>query len=357
MPATAMHPSADLLANRHANNLNFIRLCFALFVLYSHSFAVVVGVPKPDPNRLFHMITMGEIGVDGFFIISGFLIFQSWESRRSPGAFLRSRILRIYPAFLVASLICILIVGPLGAAVVADYFADYKYWGGLRRLLLLRVPSTPEVFAGTHYPAVNGSMWTIGYEFGCYLAVLALGLIGALRFRFLLPLIALVMSLAYMAFKSSTTTWPWQDEPGLAPATIRFAMFFFVGGAFYYYRSKVIFRPGLALLVAVLMVAAFLSPITNEVGLALFGGYLTLYAATMKIGLLRPFATRFPDISYGTYLYGWPIQKLLTWYFPMLHPLEVLVVAALLSAVAGIISWYAIEAPSLRLKGNMPRAA
>ncbi len=103
--------------------------------------------------------------------------------------------LRLYPGFIVASLVSVLIVGPLGADA-AQYFQDLDLGGFLRGLLLLHDPQTPRVFAGTPVETVNGSMWTISFEFRCYLVAMLCGCIGLLSRRRIVLAITLLVGAA-----------------------------------------------------------------------------------------------------------------------------------------------------------------
>jgi len=49
---------------------------------------------------LFGTQPLGAMAVDGFFLLSGFLIVQSWATDPNLGRFLLKRVLRIYPAFI-----------------------------------------------------------------------------------------------------------------------------------------------------------------------------------------------------------------------------------------------------------------
>jgi peptidoglycan/LPS O-acetylase OafA/YrhL len=87
----------------------------------------------------------------------------------------------------------------------------------------------------------------------------------------------------------------------------------------------------------------------SELFLASIGGYVILYAAMKRSVLLSCF-NRLPDVSYGVYLYGWPIQKLFLWYIPTLSPLMLFALSAPAAVVLGSVSWYLIEKPALRFK-------
>jgi peptidoglycan/LPS O-acetylase OafA/YrhL len=96
---------------RIANNFDIIRILFAWFVIVSHSY-VLNGEGPTDPLASLtngYMI-FSFIGVKGFFIISGYLIFQSLERSKSILDYLAKRILRIFPALLVVLLLTLFFV-------------------------------------------------------------------------------------------------------------------------------------------------------------------------------------------------------------------------------------------------------
>ena len=101
---------------KYANNIDALRLILASLVVISHSYGLTAergGERDPLFRWLNHRLTLGEMAVYWFFVLSGFLISQSWErsiASRSPlvaaGGFLRKRICRIYPGFLMAVAVC-----------------------------------------------------------------------------------------------------------------------------------------------------------------------------------------------------------------------------------------------------------
>ncbi len=164
------------------NNFGAARLLLATAVILSHSPELIDGDRSREPlTRIFPALSFGSLAIDGFFLISGYLITQSFLSSPSPKIYLTKRILRIVPGFAAAFLISLLIFGPLGGG---ELFADPMLWAvNLKRLLLLQPPFLPTAFADSPYPALNGSMWSIAYEFRCYLAVLIVGIAGGFARR------------------------------------------------------------------------------------------------------------------------------------------------------------------------------
>ncbi|WBT39622.1 hypothetical protein [Hyphomicrobium sp. DMF-1] len=64
--------------------------------------------------------------------------------------------------------------------------------------------------------------------------------------------------------------------------------------------------------------------------------------------------TQHNDISYGTYLYGWPIQQSLMVAFPSISITANMFAALVLAPLAGFASWTAIETKALSFKTLLP---
>ena len=98
----------------HKNNFGFLRLLMALLVIVAHSAELIDGNRSREPlTRVFGTLSFGELAVDVFFLISGYLITQSFMNSRTLWNYLYKRVLRIYPGFITAFLFCLFIVGPL----------------------------------------------------------------------------------------------------------------------------------------------------------------------------------------------------------------------------------------------------
>lgn len=337
------------------NNFNFLRLVFATLVLLSHAFELVDGNRSRELlTRLFGTISFGEFAVDGFFLLSGYLIVKSWDTQPKITVFLSKRILRIYPGFIVAAIVSAVIVGPLGADSM-DYFSRLDIKKLPLNMLRLAAPAVPPVFTGQPYAVVNGAMWTISYEFGCYLSVLVLGMSGLIKHKsgWLLVTLAFTGAFAAGILFNRLHIQPsvFDHAVKLEKPFIRLGMFFFSGGTYYLLREQIRFRPVMAVISGFLLSGAMFYWATAELVLATLGGYLLFYFAFSKLPLLQPFQT-LPDVSYGLYLYGWPIQKLLIWYFPALPAAWVFIFSVAIGILAGLLSWLGVEKRFLRLKSR-----
>jgi peptidoglycan/LPS O-acetylase OafA/YrhL len=331
------------LHHQRINNFNFLRLAFASLVLVSHAPELVDGNRDREIlSRLFGTLSFGELAVDGFFLLSGYLIVQSWQNGPDMWQFLRKRFLRIVPGFLAASAICVFVVAPMAGA---SFDVILTRLGGIGLgALFLQVPIVPDVFVGSAYPGLNNSMWTISKEFCCYLVVAALGALGAVRIRSMWLACTIILFSLFIAQRFGLGA-------GGSDQGLRLMCMFFVGGSHYLYRAYIPQRRGLALLCVVVLLIGMRSWKLAEPAVALAGGYLIFYTAFMPSVVLTRFQ-EFPDVSYGVYLYGWPVQKLLLWYGATVSPWTLLVLSSVLCVGLGTASWFAIEKPALRFKNS-----
>src|SRR5207249_8380224 len=112
---------------RRANNFDAVRLLAALSVVFSHSFLIAEGSEHSEPFLRLNgnQCILGLVGVFVFFVISGYLVTESWCRRPVPALFSLRRALRIYPALIVNVLVCALIIGPLVSTLpLAAYLRD-----------------------------------------------------------------------------------------------------------------------------------------------------------------------------------------------------------------------------------------
>jgi len=349
--------------DRRANNLDFIRIILASLVILSHSTQLIDGNSSREPLARItpDAISLGFMAVNGFFLISGFLIVQSWLLTGDLFKYLLKRILRIYPGFIAASLVSIAIAGAFGAAHAASYWGamDGHYlWFCFKRLAALRVPSTPPTFVGLPYPAVNGAIWTVRYEFCCYLMVAALGLFGVCKRRSLVLALAIGSYLAYVAQANGLLTLGGADLPvlGVISNWPRFASYFLGGMCFYLFRDKLRLDGKIALGCGLAVAAGCAWRGFSSVVLPVFGAYLLFYFAFLRAGRLHDFGKR-GDYSYGIFCYGWPVQNCVLWAFHgKLDPIVFFFISFPVALLLAFCSWHIIEKPSLRLRARRPPA-
>lgn len=342
-----------------------LRLLFALFVLLSHAVEITDGHPGRELlHRLTGSVTLGTLGVDGFFVMSGYLIVQSWLFDPLLTHFLRKRALRILPGYLVAVVASTVAVGVLAPGV--DHFFQKLDVHFIHSIVMLGAPATPSVFPGRPYAMVNGAMYTIAYEVRCYLLVALLGACGLLR-RPVVAVLATGLLLVWLCWPNTLaqTQWPRLAvvSLGLPMYAFRLTAVYLVGGCYGVFRSRIVYRRLWATAAALGAAGVIVfSPPRAEFALVLAGSYLMFFLADKA----RPHFVgirRFPDISYGLYLYGWPVESLWIWFHHGLNggsrwesPWIAFVASTLICVPLAWLSWHFVERPALSLK-RRPSAA
>jgi peptidoglycan/LPS O-acetylase OafA/YrhL len=346
--------------NPRRNSIGALRLLFASLVIVSHSPEMLDGDKGREPlHQLTGSLTFGALAVDAFFLISGYLIAASFAASSSVGSYFWKRVLRIYPAFLLCSLLCLLLVAPLGGAHLQAL--DAKDWLRVAsRLAMLKSPEIDGAFAGLPYPTLNGSAWTISYEFRCYILAAIFGLLGLYRRPWAFVGLTAVLLAATFVFllpagQAIADAPGWFDALfGEPEKALRLLDAFIVGTCFWLFRDRMVYRADLALICAAAAGGLMLIPAVAEVALITLGGYVLFYVAFKATW--KPLLTinAKDDISYGVYLYAWPLAALAIWYWRDI-PVILLGFGTLLGAgILGTLSWRFIEKPALTLKGRRP---
>jgi peptidoglycan/LPS O-acetylase OafA/YrhL len=256
------------------------------------------------------------------------------------------RAARIYPAFLAATLVSIFVFAPLSGTVlsalgVRDWLHVIKY------AVLLQPPPVP-AFPGIHIPVLNGAMWTIAYEFRCYLLVAVLGLTGILQRRAFV-LVGTILVLLFMAARPPITYDPSNLYVGNITQAIRMTGAFLVGAIFYLYRDVIVFRASYALFAALALVGCMFVKGVAEPALCIFGGYLVFWLALIVPASPLSRLTNRHDISYGLYLYTWPIQSTLVFVDRDISPWLMFAISLALAALCGLLSWALLESRIQRM--------
>jgi len=338
---TAEAPAAP----RHHNNFDALRLVAAVSVIFSHSFLIAEGTGANEPlNRLTgNQCMLGLAGVFVFFAISGFLVTQSFEQTQGPLRYLVKRCLRIFPGYIVVLLLTAFVLGPLVTNLpLGDYLHRREpYWYVLfNAIFSLKVHELPGVLFVDNAVGleVNGSLWSLGYEFEMYLMVLALGVLRLIRLPICFALLALGMACIHFDALGFLGGWGWMLG------------FFAAGMVLYKMRDMRIFHPNIALFAALGLVLSGAYQGAFILLFPIFGCYLAIYfALNQKLPIIP--AARFGDLSYGLYIYGWPSQQMVIW---LMHGhaqwWQVFLLATLLAGALAFLSWHLIEKRALRLK-------
>lgn len=323
------------------NHFNLIRLVAAWLVIWSHAWAITGTAGNDHFARLTLSKSAGAFAVDVFFAISGFLVAASCE-RNGWREFLLARALRIYPALIVCVTLTVCVLGPL-LTTAADYWRDGATWRYLwANATLWRAEFwLPGVFETLPRTAANGSLWTLPIEGRLYLALLAASALGMLRPWRYLPAWALAIAGA------AAFAWlraPLQEHLAYL---LWVTAFFITGTLLWTWRARV---------------RLSWWPLLPLLGLAAVSRgsvwFVPVYFALVVHGTFcLAFLPRLPriertDLSYGLYLYGWPMQQVAM----LLGATTVLtntLAASALAFVCAALSWFVVERPALGWKRRL----
>ena len=333
------------------NNFNIIRLLAALMVIYVHSFAIFkINMDEPIAKALHSGVSLGEFAVYVFFIISGYLITASFVRSNSNWHYFKARVIRIYPGLIAVMLLTAFVVGPLVSNVdVKAYFQNLQvYLYPFKSLPLVTATSAlPGVFVDNHYAnAVNGSLWTLFWEFLCYIGVAILGNLKLLNQKVILALIS-VTTLVSIAIHFLP-----QDNFVIHSLTLVVPMFlaFFAGMLFYFWKSSIKFKSqyfGLALLIYIIFSNNNLSFTSLYILPLAYLVFALSYSRTIKF---YKFGSKY-DISYGAYIYAFVIQQTIYHLTNGTLPFPINVVLSIMFTLPfAFVSYVLVEKPALRLK-------
>ena len=349
-PRLGRVPTIQEAMDGPADNFSLLRFLFASAVIVSHGFSIPTGDSTLEPFYHTTGLRLGEYAVYFFFVISGFLVTMSF-CNRGPRDYAVARALRIFPGFIVATLITVFVIGaafttlPLGA-----YLRNPELYHYLTQVLtgFKSAGKMPGVFADNPHPWPMGTVWTLKYELALYIAVLGFGVLGLLKNARVVGAVAASLFLAAILIDA------------LAPHATRYwlvmlrLVLLFALGSFFYLARDVVRLSWFALLALLAMTWLSFGTAFYFALVCLTSGYGVLVFA---LGFQAPFVTLTDraDLSYGIYLYGYPVQQGLVALFPKASPWLLLAPALIISALIALVSWTLVEKPALHLKAVFAR--
>jgi peptidoglycan/LPS O-acetylase OafA/YrhL len=352
----------------HRNALGLLRLVLAALVIFDHAFPL--GGYGADPVRaLTHgQATLGSIAVGGFFAISGYLIAKSGMSA-DVLQYIWRRFLRIFPAYWAILILTAGVIAPVFWMLEGNGIGDYfrRVAGGPLTYLLANWTLTIgtygiyDIFADTTpygrevgSSVFNGSLWTLGYEWACYLLIGLLVATGVLlRARLVVPIITGLLVIAQVLNFADPSI-----VGGIIPLLadgykINLTMTFMFGACIAVYAKSIPYADGLGILSAIVFLVTLRAGGFDLLGIAA-GSYLVLYLAarlptwTHRVGARN-------DYSYGVYIYGFLVQQMLAFFG--VHEwgyVPYVLIALVVTGGFAWLSWHGIEKHALALKSWGP---
>ena len=291
---------------------------------------------------------LGFFGVLVFFGLSGRLITQSWARDPNPPIFLLKRCLRIFPALILVVIVTVFVLGPIFTQVgMREYFSSATTWKYFTNVVFLtRNFGLPGVFETNPFRiGINGSLWTLPWEFALYLSVLATGMMGFLRRKYWVSIAVLLLTILAAAASFNT------DDAIINRSQL---LLMFWCGAWMQASFQNGKMPGMVDLVlglsALLIMAAIGPHSLARTGLILFAGSLVWLAEHIQFG--DQITRRIGDLSYGMYIWGFPVQQSLIAAFgkEAFPYFGFLAITCAITFLLALLSWHIVEKRFIRMK-------
>ncbi|SDA62488.1 acyltransferase family protein [Methanobrevibacter millerae] len=343
------------LKNRN-NSLNLIRLILASFVLIYHSY-FFLGF---ETNNYAYIL---RLAVPCFFVISGYLIISS-AIKNDVKSYFKKRFARIYPAFLCSIIMTMILFAPLTFSINNSGTFDIISFLKDSDLIKFFIYSLPFGFQnlGTtliNTPATtwNGSAWTLKYEFGCYIVIaiiiLLLNKLKILKKNYVKIIFGLYILLTILSILDFAINGKYNDNY-FNKHLYTYAIYFlsiFLGGSTVYLISENLQTSWKILSIMLIFCFIIMRFMPYFIAMEICAIPMIYILLFISVKLKSPRWIQENDISYGIYIYAWPIQVVVACFWNTHSiPHNLLIysfICMILTIIFATISWFLIEKPIL----------
>lgn len=335
--------------NRKTNNFDLIRLLLAIVVVIAHTASVSQIEIFLNLEEIFNP----KAAVDSFFIISGFLIFMSFNNSSSLLSYTKKRIRRILPGYFAVIFICACALFFVSTTSYAEYFnVEFIKYIFFNLLTLNFLQSTlPGVFETHSIQAVNTSLWTIKIEVMFYIAVPFVAYLLSKTNK-----IVSIVSIYLLSVLYSTIVMQFSDR--LSPdllvqleQQLPGQMAFFISGALLYYFYGKFYNNS----ILILPIAIFILTIHNYALEIYFLYPIALAVVVIYFCLIFKYlgnVSQYGDFSYGIYIWHFPILQVFVHYRLFDQPWIGIPLVFFCVFLVSYISWHWIEKPFLSRRSH-----
>ena len=327
------------------NSFDAVRYFFALSILIAHFLELIGAEPLS--------FISSSVCVKGFFILSGFLVFNSFIEKTSVWKYVDRRVKRVCPAYFFTVVLCAIVGVFLTQLPVREYFLSidtFKYLIANLSFLNFLQPTLPGVFENNPLQAVNGALWTIKIEVLFYISVPFVYFLLRKYNKLLIILGILLLSMSYWL----TFLYLYNETGDNLYLTLRKQ---FPGQFMYFYSGTLIllyFDYFQRYVKYIFPAAAILFFFRNEHIVLTILEPLSL--ASLIIGFAYNFKylnflRRYDNISYGIYLLHFPIiQVIVSCGIVEASPVFAFMLSLLITIILALFSWKFLEKPALKTK-------
>lgn len=331
------------------NNFTLLRLLSAMAVVISHAVFLRTGNKADEIFSGSSVYNLGDHAVNVFFVLSGLTVAASLDRSQNALEFLTARLFRIFPGLVVCTAVLVVFGMIVTDCNPITYFNDARVWKYLVKTLSLSTGSAelPGVFSNNPYPAaVNASLWTLKYELLCYILLAcasAFNMFNKTYLNWLLPT-GFLLSSGFLIYRFGSHADQVQQFA-------RFWLCFSLGVGFFVFRNTIKISWSAGFFLAALM-SLTLGTVWDRVISPVATGYGAVLLGSVPLAGLRSFTNKV-DLSYGVYIFSWPISQTLLFAMPNIPTPNLIVASCALAIVTAELSWNFVEKPSLNARHSV----
>jgi peptidoglycan/LPS O-acetylase OafA/YrhL len=118
-------------------------------------------------NNAYDFFSLGYLGVQFFFIISGFVIFFTLDNTKDFGSFWKKRLIRLIPSILIASVVTLILFKIFDSQFLFPHSHELKNF--IPSITFISPVLLNDIFKGCDFNYINGSYWSLWPEIQFYI--------------------------------------------------------------------------------------------------------------------------------------------------------------------------------------------
>ena len=333
------------------NNFDSVRVGLALIVVFAH----LSQLTELENFKIFEKIFDANFAVKGFFAISGFLVAKSFLSSSGLKDYAEKRLRRIYPAYFGAIILCLVLGGYATTLTLAEYLTStttFKYVVSNLIFFNFIEPTLPSTFVSNPVQTMNGSLWTIKVEVMLYFCISPMIYLfrkfGSIKvFALIFCLSAVWVYFFVHIFKGDSGAQISRQFPG--------QLAYFASGTLMAINQKVLSKIKLVAIVSLTLLFLSNNPYLKILIDPIAYSAVVIFIATSSLKIIN--LGRYGDISYGIYLFHFPIIQFLIFIriFEFNNWIG-MILTFLITILVSLISWHLIEKRFLKRSSHYIRA-
>jgi peptidoglycan/LPS O-acetylase OafA/YrhL len=301
---------SDVKVDLKNNAFDFVRLVAAVMVVFGHSGYLYGSKEIGWEAKYFDNMHSGTLAVWIFFGISGFLVTMSWQRSNGIVDFIIKRAKRIFPGFWVNLFVCAFVFAPVIYFLKNKTFINFWELNGFDIWKFVSNNLDGEIKSGSigsDVGGINGPLWTIHYELRSYLVLGLIGLAGFVNtsrkwFMLCLAVFFQIIRAVYSFVPEFATFYNvWFGDQRI----LMFLSMFFWGSAIALYLEK--YKPNLVVF-GLSVILILLGTRFNFLPLVFPFCFVYTILFLCFVLPIQNISKKIGDLSYGIYLYHWPVR-------------------------------------------------